>query len=55
MYVKELELFVTVNLFEDTPAVLSLGKFCEEHGYYYEWTSGPISTLCENGQKDSLL
>ena len=32
VYVKEFVLLVTVKLLEDTPAVLSLGKFCEDHG-----------------------
>ena len=36
----DLELFVSVRLPEDTPAVLS-GKLREEHGYTYEWASGP--------------
>ena len=27
-------------LLEETPAVLSLGKLCEDHGYTYHWTSG---------------
>ena len=40
VYVKELDLFLTVKLLEDTPAVLSLGKLCDDHGYSYEWTSG---------------
>ena len=31
--VKKLDLFVTVMLLEETPAVLSLGKLCEDHGY----------------------
>ena len=31
VYVKELDLFVTVMLLEDTPAVLSLGELCEPH------------------------
>ena len=39
-YVKESDLFVPVKLLEDTPAVLSLGKLCEEYGYSYEWVSG---------------
>ena len=39
-YVKELDLFVTVMLLEDTPAVLSLGKHCEDHEYNHHWTSG---------------
>ena len=33
VYVKELDLFVKVMLLEETPAVLSLGKLCEDHGY----------------------
>ena len=37
--VKQLNLFVTVLLLEETPAVLSLGKLCEDHGYTYSWTS----------------
>ena len=37
VYVKDLDMSVTVQLLEDTPAVLFLGKFCEESGYSYEW------------------
>ena len=40
VYVHELDLFVTVQILEDTPAVPSLGKLCEDHGYSYEWASG---------------
>ena len=32
VYVRESDLFVTTMLLEDTPAVLSLGKLCEDHG-----------------------
>ena len=39
VYVKELEKFLTMKVLEDTPAVLSLGKLCDEHGYSYEWIS----------------
>ena len=34
-----LELFVTVQILDDTPAVLSLDKLCEEHGYSCEWAT----------------
>ena len=51
MYVRELDLFVTVMLLEDTPAVLSLGKLCEDHGYNYQWTSGPEPHLIKHGRK----
>ena len=49
VYVRELDLFVTAMLLEDTPAVLSLGKLCEDHGYTYHRTSGHISS--KNGRK----
>ena len=34
------DLFVTVQLLEETLAVLSPGKLREDHGYSYEWVSG---------------
>ena len=45
VYVHDLNLFVTVHLPEETPAVLSLGKLCEDHGYSYEWVSGQNTTV----------
>ena len=51
VYVKELDLFVTVMLLEDTLAVLSLGKLCEDHGNTYHWTSGQKPHLIQNGRK----
>ena len=49
VYLHDLHLVVTVQLFEDTDDVLSLGKLCEEHGYTLEWASGqkPHLTLCK--------
>ena len=40
VYVKELDIFLTMKILEDTPAVLSLGKLCDEYGYLYEWING---------------
>ena len=51
VYVKEMDLFVTVMLPEETPAVLSLGKLCEGHGYSYRWTSGQKPQLIKNDRK----
>ena len=48
--VKELDLFVTVMLLEETPAVLSLGKLCEGHGCNYHWTNGQNPHLTQNGK-----
>ena len=41
--------FLTLKILEDTPAVLSLGKLCEDHGYSYEWTSGQKPCLIKHG------
>ena len=38
-------------LLEETPAVLSLGKLCEDHGYTYHWTSGQKPHLTQNGKR----
>ena len=50
LYVYDLDLFVTVQILEDTPAVLSLGKLCEDQGYSHEWTSGrkPYLKMADN-------
>ena len=40
VYVHDLDLFVTVQVLDDTSAVVSLGKLCEKHGYLHEWVSG---------------
>ena len=49
--VRELDLLATVMLLKDTPAVLSLGKLCEDHGYNNHWTSGQKPHLIKNGRK----
>ena len=49
VYVKELDIFLTIKVFEDTPAALSLGKLCDEHGYSYEWINGQKPHLIKNG------
>ena len=51
VYVRELDLFVKVMLLENTPAVLSLRKLCEEFGYSDHWTSGQKLHLINNGKK----
>ena len=50
VHVQELDLFVTVVLLEETPAVLSLGKLCEDHGYTYHWTRSQNPHLTKNGK-----
>ena len=49
MYVKELDIFLTIKVVEKTPAVLSFGKLCDENGYPYEWINGQKPHLNKNG------
>ena len=49
VYVKELEKFLTMKVLEDTPAVLTLGKICDENGYSCEWINGQKTHLIKNG------
>ena len=50
VFVHDLNLFVTVPLLEETLAVLSLGKLCEDHGYSHEWVSGQEPRLTKGGK-----
>ena len=43
-YVKELDIFLTMKVLEDPPAVLSQGMLCDEHGYSHEWITGQKNT-----------
>ena len=44
VYVKELDIFLTMNVIENTSAVSSLGKLCDENGYSYEWINASKTT-----------
>ena len=49
VYVKELDIFLTMKVLENTPAVLSLGKLCDENGYSFEWIKGQKPNLIKHG------
>ena len=49
VYVKELDIFLFMKVLENTPAVLSLGKLCDENGYSYEWIHGQKPHIIKNG------
>ena len=49
VYVKELDIFLAMNVLENTPAVLSLGKLRDENGYSYEWINGQKPHLIKTG------
>ena len=50
VYVHDLELFVMVQMLDDTLAVVSRGKLCEDHGYSCEWVSGQKPRLTKEGK-----
>ena len=54
VYVKELDIFLTMKVLEDTPAVLSLGTLCDEHGYSYEWINGQNHTSHQKLYSDTM-
>ena len=49
VYVKELDIFLTMKVLDNTPAVLSLGKLFEHHGYSYECTCRRKPCLLKSG------
>ena len=58
VYVKELDIFLPMKALEDTPAVLSLGKLCDEHGYFIEWINfikNGIRMQCKKGNFVSIV
>ena len=54
VHVKDLDLFVTVQLREETPAVVSLGKLCSEHGCSHEWKNGETPRLTKKWEDNYL-
>ena len=54
VYVKELDIFLTMKVLDNTPAVLSLGKLCDENGFSYEWINGQKPTSHQKRDSDSL-
>ena len=51
VFAHDLDLFVTVQVLDDTSAVLSHRKLCEENGYTYECPSGQKPHLTKQGKK----
>ena len=43
VHFEDLDMFVTVQMLEDSPAVLSLGRLCVDNGHTYEWKPGESS------------
>ena len=47
----ECVIVMSLQLLEETLAVLSLCKLSKDHGYSYEWVSGQDLRLTKNGKK----
>ena len=54
VYVKELDIFLTMKALENTSAVLSLGKLCDENGYSCEWINGQKTTSHSKLDSDTM-
>ena len=50
VYVRDLDMFMTVKLLEASPAVLSLGQFWEEHWYSFEGKEAQSHTSTKDGR-----
>ena len=53
VYVKELDIFLTMKVLNNTPAVLLFGQLCDEHGYSYEWINGQKPHLIKKRYSDT--
>ena len=51
----DLDMFVHIQLLKESPAVLPLGKLCEENAYSYEGHPGQQSYLIKNGKKIKVV
>ena len=54
VYVKQLDLFVKIMLLEETPAVLSLRKLCEGHGYTYPTEQQSKNNISSKKARESI-
>ena len=55
MYIKELNILLNMKVLENAPAVVSLGKLCDEHGCSYEWINGQKTTSHKKRYSDTEL
>ena len=49
VYVKELDIFLTMEVLDNTSAVLSLGKLYDGNGYSFDWINGQKPHLIKKG------
>ena len=46
---KKFDIFLNLKVLDNTPSVLSLGKFFDENGFSYEWINGQKPHLIQEG------
>ena len=54
VYVRELDMFLTMKILENTPAMSSLRKLCDENGYSNEWINGQKPHLIKDRIRNDL-
>ena len=54
VYVRDLDLFSTAQLLEDTPPVLSPTKLCEDHGCWFAWIEGEKPNFIKHGKNTHI-
>ena len=54
VYVKDLGIFLNLKVLDNTPAVLSLGKLCDENGYSCEWINGQKPHLIQKRNSNTV-
>ena len=50
----DFDMFVQVRLLNESPAVVSQGKFCEANGHSYEWRPSKPFIPHQNGRKPNV-
>ena len=50
VHVDDLDVFVSMMLLEDAPAVLSVGLLCEEMSYFCAWKKEEYPSLVKDGK-----
>ena len=51
VFVNDLDLFVTVQLLDETPAILQLHQLCSKRGHSYEWKTAKFHNWPKMGRQ----
>ena len=54
VFARDFDVFITVRLLDETPAVLLLHILCSRHGYSLEWKIGETPQLANNWKSSTM-